>query len=636
MTPSIDQPKRDLLFREESESSPSPSQGQSWFLGIGINQYQYFSNLNNAVKDVQDMANLLQRYYGLKPKNKILLFDEEASRKNIITHLDKLIGLVNSEDKLIIYYSGHGHLNSKTQKGYWIPTDANPNHTAQYIRNSTIRDYLEDISSLHSLLISDSCFSGTLFVRTTRSSLLALEDMENRPSRWAICSGRHDEEVFDGTPGTNSPFAASILDVLSRNQLPKLNVAKLADKVVELTRANYKQLPEGSPLFGVGHKGGQYVFCLKNKKYQKIAADPIPAVESKSVSTHKQAASKMQSYWFYLFVFVPLLIWGSYRLPDLLTRHPINNTTILIKERSFSEGLKAIAKNGNWGFIDESGKVHIPFRYKAAGNFQEGLAMVYNGDKWGYIDKAGNEVIPLQYHQAGDFNKGKAPVVLDHYLFSIDTEGDCVEGDCPGKDQQASAPPEKQHPEKLQQAKNLHDDHKTWEQASTQDTYPAYKKYLKDFPNGQYSSEAKNRIEQLVREFKGAILKAEEIQISTLKTKSSGKSVKTKLSKLTDRLHICIMTATNININPGFEKVYIRIMDTEGRTLGQNNHSDIIINKINGEAIPYSQSIEFEYQQDGMELCSYWKPPQPLTEGVYRLEVYHKGFFVDKGEFSLN
>lgn len=636
MTPSINQTKRDLSFREGSESAPSPSQGQSWFLGIGINQYQYFSNLNNAVKDVQDMANLLQSYYGLESKNKILLFDEQASRKNIITHLDKLIGLVNGEDKLIIYYSGHGHLNSKTQKGYWIPTDANPNHTAQYIRNSTIRDYLEDISSLHSLLISDSCFSGTLFVRTTKNPHSALEDMENRPSRWAICSGRHDEEVFDGTPGTNSPFAASILDVLGRNQLPKLNVAKLADKVVELTRANYKQLPEGSPLFGVGHKGGQYVFCLKNKKCQKLIAEQNPTIGLQSVSTNKQAASKMQSSWFYLLVFLPLLIWGSYRLPEFLTSHPINNTTILIKERPFREGLKAIVKNDNWGFIDESGKVHIQFRYKAAGDFQEGLAMVYNGDKWGYIDKAGNEVIPLQYQQAGDFNNGKARVVLGHYLFSIDSEGCCVGGDCPDKDKQASALPKKQHQEKNKKTNNLHYDHKTWMQVSTQDTYVAYKKYLKDFPNGQYSSEANNRIKQLVREFKGAILKAKEIQISTLKTKSSGKSVKTKLSEHTDQLHICIMTATNININPGFEKVYIRIMDAEGKTLGRNAHSDIIINKINGKAIPYSQSIEFEYQQDKMELCNYWKPPRPLSEGLYRLEVYHKGFFVGKGEFSLN
>ena len=34
--------------------------GQSWFLGLGINHYLHFSNLNNAVKDVKDLILLLQ------------------------------------------------------------------------------------------------------------------------------------------------------------------------------------------------------------------------------------------------------------------------------------------------------------------------------------------------------------------------------------------------------------------------------------------------------------------------------------------------------------------------------------------------------------------------------------------------
>ncbi len=68
--------------------------------------------------------------------------------------------------------------------------------------------------------------------------------------------------MADGAPGENSPFAASILKVLERNRAPRLNVARLADQVVEMTRSNYTQLPEGNPLQGVGHEGGQYIFQL--------------------------------------------------------------------------------------------------------------------------------------------------------------------------------------------------------------------------------------------------------------------------------------------------------------------------------------------------------------------------------------
>jgi sulfatase modifying factor 1 len=232
-------------------------------LGIGINEYQHFPPLRNAVKDVKDVVRVLQDRYDVATENTITIFDKEATRRNIIRTLNRLQRKVGPKDKLIIYYSGHGHLNKSTGKGYWIPTNAEQDDTAAYIRNSTIREYLDDIKSLHTLLISDSCFSGALFVRGTQRSSAAIQELVKTPSRWALCSGRHDEEVYDGKPGGNSPFAESIIDTLRDNQRKEFNVIKLIDRVVEQTRSNYEQMPEGNPLFGVGHKGGQYIFRLR-------------------------------------------------------------------------------------------------------------------------------------------------------------------------------------------------------------------------------------------------------------------------------------------------------------------------------------------------------------------------------------
>lgn len=253
---------RDIELGTEKGRSIWVPKGKSWFFGIGINRYLHFPDLNNAVRDVKDVLILLQHEYGIESERVITLFEEEATRNNIIDKLDELTSQVGPADKLIIYYSGHGHLNKQNNLAYWIPQDAQKNRASGYIPNSTVRDYIKSIPSLHTLLISDSCFSGTLFVRGTSRSTDAEEELEQRRSRWGIVSGRHDEEVYDGEPGTNSPFAASILKVLTRNRKDKLNVAKLADQVVEMTRANYTQLPEGNPLFGVGHDGGQYVFRL--------------------------------------------------------------------------------------------------------------------------------------------------------------------------------------------------------------------------------------------------------------------------------------------------------------------------------------------------------------------------------------
>lgn len=248
-------------IKSSAPSGSAASPGRSWFFGVGINQYQHFENLNNAVKDVQDVLELLQQRYDVDEV--LTFFDEAATRENIIGQLDELVERITPKDKLILYYSGHGYLNRSRNRGYWIPHNARKNSTAQYIRNSTIRDYLADINSKHSLLISDSCFSGSLLVPGPPRYAGALDELEQLSSRWAMCSGRDNEVVADGQPGGNSPFATSILQILGGNQSLKLNVAKLADQVMLATRSKYKQLPLYGGLNLEGHKGGQYVFHLR-------------------------------------------------------------------------------------------------------------------------------------------------------------------------------------------------------------------------------------------------------------------------------------------------------------------------------------------------------------------------------------
>lgn len=233
--------------------------GKTFFLGIAIDQYQHWRPLRNAKRDVVAVKDLLVQSYGLAAERVELLLDEDATRANIIRTLEALPDRVKEPDSIIIYYAGHGHL-GRFGSGYWIPVEAAPGSVEQYIPNSTIRDYLGYIESLHTLLICDACFSGTLFVRGGDDRSLAARELSNLPSRWALCSGRHDEEVSDGQTNGHSPFAESILDVLGRGDRDHVTAQFLTQQVTEQTRANYRQLPDGGPLQGVGHKRGQYVF----------------------------------------------------------------------------------------------------------------------------------------------------------------------------------------------------------------------------------------------------------------------------------------------------------------------------------------------------------------------------------------
>ena len=221
--------------------------GITWFLGIGINDYKYWPKLSNAVRDVTAVKDLLMESYGLRMEHVQLLLDKEASRTNILRTIDRLADTIQTPDSLIIYYAGHGHL--KRQSGFWVPIEAERNATFSYIPNSRIKELIGEIPSLHTLLISDSCFSGNLLLRgTDRSGSLAVEKLAALPSRYAICSGRHDEVVADGPSNGHSPFAQSILDILGSHQESYLTVGLLKEQVIEQTGTQSDQLPDGGPL----------------------------------------------------------------------------------------------------------------------------------------------------------------------------------------------------------------------------------------------------------------------------------------------------------------------------------------------------------------------------------------------------
>ena len=82
-----------------------------------------------------------------------------------------------------------------------------------------------------------------------------------------------------------------------------------------------------------------------------------------------------------------------------------------------------VRKDGEYGFIDTSGKEVIACEYDYAGFFSEGRAIVQKGEKWGFIDTSGKEVIAREYDYAGSFSEGRAVVQKDGKYGFIDTSG---------------------------------------------------------------------------------------------------------------------------------------------------------------------------------------------------------------------
>ena len=269
----------------------TPLQGKKHFFGIGINDYAYWRSLNNAVKDLDDIVTLLIDKYDFDQNTIVLLKNSQATRKNIVNTLHRYTtdpSVVKEEDSLLIYFSGHGILDSNND-GYWVPYESAENDIDSFIPIDTIHRQIKHLKCRHVLLISDSCFSGSLINdgRDIQTDMLTAIDLEQRKSRWIMTSGGRDQAVSDGS-GNNSPFAEAILSELRHNSKPKLIVDELALRVRSTTRGNAKQMPQVERIFGAGDLGGRFIFNLRQLPVQEI----LKPIEAPAHATTRTAEAK--------------------------------------------------------------------------------------------------------------------------------------------------------------------------------------------------------------------------------------------------------------------------------------------------------------------------------------------------------
>ncbi len=235
---------------------------------IGIDEYKS-RQLYNAVKDAKKLVEILTTYYEFDAPNVHTLYNEDATKENIIKKFKDLERKVRQEDNLIVYFAGHGDM-QKNKKGYWIPTDAISNHgetnEIMVIENVLVQSYLEDINAFHTLLIADACFAGTLVSRGNNTTNRHIETADKHKSRIVFASGGL-QEVSDGAIGEHSPFAKNLLTTLVNKATAPFTSLEL---IVEVTKGAVQKLNQ-DPVYGflpIGEIGqnGDFVFYPKDNE----------------------------------------------------------------------------------------------------------------------------------------------------------------------------------------------------------------------------------------------------------------------------------------------------------------------------------------------------------------------------------
>ncbi|MBI3500369.1 MAG: caspase family protein [Bacteroidetes bacterium] len=242
------------------------SPGKYFALIIGVDNYKgTWPALQNAVHDAQAVELLLKNKY--KFDNFKTLYDEQATRANIMNALEWLVDNTQENDNVFIYYSGHGEFKKELNKGYWVPADAQTASLSAYISNNDLQTFLGGIKSKHTLLVSDACFSGDIFRGNTVTVKMDspekyYTETYNLKSRQAMTSGGI-EPVMDGGKEGHSIFAYYFLQALKNNEGTYLDASQLYDKLKIPVTNNSEQKPNLQPVKNAGDEGGQFIFIRK-------------------------------------------------------------------------------------------------------------------------------------------------------------------------------------------------------------------------------------------------------------------------------------------------------------------------------------------------------------------------------------
>ncbi len=235
---------------------------------IAVDDYtgKEWSALKNPVRDAEAIKGLLTAKYGFS--NVTTLYNEKATRNNIIETIDNITAELSEEDNLLIFYSGHGLLLGS--EGYWVPVEANTKERYELVSTTEVKNALGKTRSKHVLMMVDACFSSTIF---KSSSLFIKNDgsstyynqVDELLSRQAITAGGL-EPVPDGAEGEHSIFSKYIIKFLKKNEKDAIDASDLFNMIKFPVAANTPNMPVFGHLQNTGHEGGQFVFRLRKEK----------------------------------------------------------------------------------------------------------------------------------------------------------------------------------------------------------------------------------------------------------------------------------------------------------------------------------------------------------------------------------
>ena len=149
------QKQRLKSIEKQRQDGPQSVKIRQVALIITAQNYDNFPDLVTPINDGKVIGDLLERAFGFEVSYLV-----DPNRSDITKSLNRLASELSPNDNLLVYYAGHG---TEIQgDGYWIPKNGEQGDNTYWVSNDFITKALKNSKANNILVISDSCYSGTL------------------------------------------------------------------------------------------------------------------------------------------------------------------------------------------------------------------------------------------------------------------------------------------------------------------------------------------------------------------------------------------------------------------------------------------------------------------------------------------
>lgn len=266
--------------------------GDTYALVVGISNYQEVDTLQYAHRDALAFAQYLMSPAGgnLPPDHVNIKTNELATAAEIELGLDWLLEKVTNEnDRVIIFFSGHGDVESKTidNNGYLLTYN-----TPRYIYSGALsvhmlNSYIRTLSARNAqvILILDACRAGDLAGKSYNGSGMANEMLTQRVGREIrLMSCQPNEFSIEGEQWGNGrgAFSFHLIDGLTgladENGDNKVTLKEIRNYLEEKVPQEAKPNEQNPVIKGedinmvIGHVNPGALAELKKQKHQPLTA----------------------------------------------------------------------------------------------------------------------------------------------------------------------------------------------------------------------------------------------------------------------------------------------------------------------------------------------------------------------------